>query len=195
MRGPYQILLPLLSLFLVRVDLTDLIPLSMTVNILKVYDGDTVMVAKGSFQQKLRLTPIDSPEKGQPILGGRGDAGEFSKRCLESLLKAQGRLILKGHDVYGRMLGELDQVSLKLVQRGCTTIYPHAVFINRQEKAMYLRELMIARRDKRGLWALGGFEQPKAWRKKKKFNKPDGLPRSHPRDHFLRPYRPERKLE
>lgn len=171
MRGPYQILLPLLSLFLVRVDLTDLFPLSFKVEILKVYDGDTLLVGKGSFQQKLRLTPIDSPEKGQPLIGSRGDAGEFSRHCLQRLLKRQGNLVLKGHDIYGRMLGDIDRVSLKLIQEGCTSLYPHATFGSKEEKWMYLRALMQARRERRGLWALGGFEQPKAWRKKQRFSK------------------------
>ena len=171
MRGPYQILVPLLSLFLVRVDLTDLIPLRMKVDILKVYDGDTLLVKKGSFQQKLRLTPIDSPEKGQSLLSGNGDAGELSLRCLQRLLSRAGVLRLKGHDLYGRMLGELDDVSLRLIRNGCTTLYPHAVFNSRSEKAFYLRELALAKRRRRGIWALGGFEQPKAWRKKRKFNK------------------------
>ena len=171
MRGPYQILLPLLSLFLVRVDLTDLFPLSFKVEILKVYDGDTVLVGRGSFQQKLRLTPIDSPEKGQPLLRSRGDAGEFSRRCLKRLLKRQGTLTLRGHDIYGRMLGDVDEVSMRLIQEGCTTLYPHATFASRKEKWKYFRALMLARRERRGLWALGGFEQPKAWRKKQRFSK------------------------
>jgi endonuclease YncB( thermonuclease family) len=171
MRAPYQILPSLLSLFLVRVDLTDLIPLSMTVTILKVYDGDTVLIGRGSFQQKLRLTPIDSPEKGQPLLGASGDAGEYSRRCLERLLKKNEILILRGHDLYGRMLGEIQGVSIKLIQAGCTTIYPHASFESRKEKSLYLRELGLAKRKRVGLWALGGFEQPKAWRKKQRFSK------------------------
>jgi endonuclease YncB( thermonuclease family) len=171
MRGPYQILWPLLSLFLVRVDLTDLIPLTMSVDILKAYDGDTVLVGRGSFQQKVRLTPIDAPEKGQPFLLGGGDAGEFSKRCLIRRLPRQGRLTIKGHDIYGRILGDINGVSLQLIQDGCCALYPQATFSTRKEKIHFAQAWLKARRLRRGVWAFGGFEQPKAWRKKNRFSK------------------------
>lgn len=83
MRRPYQILMPLLSLFLVRVDLTDLFPLTVPVKVLKVYDGDTILVSHGSYQMKIRLSRIDSPEKGQPFMNGAGDAGAYSGHCLK----------------------------------------------------------------------------------------------------------------
>lgn len=171
MRGPYQILWPLLSLFLVRVDLTDLIPLTMTVDILKVYDGDTLLVKHGSFQQKVRLTPIDAPEKGQPFLIGGGDAGDFSRRCLKKRLSKKGLLSIKGHDIYGRILGDIDGVSLQLIQDGCSALYPQATFSSRMEKIHFAQAWLKARKLKRGVWAFGGFEQPKAWRKKNRFSK------------------------
>ncbi len=173
MGRPYQILLPLFSLFLVRVDLTDLSPISLTARITKVYDGDTVLVQSGFLRSKVRFSRIDAPEKGQPFLGGSGSAGEFSKRCLERLLPKSGSVTLKiqGHDIYGRILGEIDSISFKLVEDGCTCLYPHAKFESQQEKYLYLRALMKAKRLKKGLWALGGVEQPKAWRRKNKFRK------------------------
>ena len=173
MGRPYQILLPLFSLFLVRVDLTDLSPLSLKVQITKVYDGDTVLVRSGFLRSKVRFSRIDAPEKGQPFVGGSGNAGEFSKRCLERLLPRSGQAVLKiqGHDIYGRILGDIDGISLKLVEEGCTCLYPHAKFESQQEKYFYLKAMMTAKRLKKGLWALGGVEQPKAWRRKNKFRK------------------------
>jgi len=169
MRGPYQILWPLLSLFLVRVDLTDLSPMGMKVDILKVYDGDTVLVGKGSFQYKVRLSRIDAPEKGQPFLSKEGDAGALSKRCLIKLLPRKSYLEIYGLDIYGRILGDLDGVSLKLIQKGCVSLYPHAKFKNQSEKYLYLRALIKAKKLKLNLWAFGGIEQPKAWRSKNKY--------------------------
>lgn len=168
MRGPYQILLPLLSLFLVRVDLTDLVPIRMEVEILKVYDGDTVLVKKGSFEYKVRLSRIDAPEKGQPFLAKNGDAGAWSKKCLSDLLNPVGELEIYGIDIYGRILGDIDQVSFLLVEKGCVSLYPHAKFKNQSEKYLYLRSLNEAKNRKRNLWAFGGIEQPKAWRSKNK---------------------------
>lgn len=180
MRRTYQILLPLLSLFLVRVDLTDLYPVTMRVDILKVYDGDTLLVKKGSFQQKVRLSRIDAPEKGQPFLSGRGDAGEFSQQCLKSLSKKTGTLTIYGIDIYGRILGDVDQLSLRMIKSGCSPLYPHALFRSAGEKFHYLRELEAAKRKKLGLWGRGGILQPKLYRKQfKRFSKRVSHRQSH----------------
>ena len=168
MRAPYQILWPLLSLFLVRVDLTDLWPIRMRVEILRVYDGDTVLVKRGSFESKVRLSLIDAPEKGQPFLSHDGDAGALSKKCLQHLLGPTGELEIYGLDMYGRILGDVDQVSFKLIEKGCASLYPYAKFKDPHEKYRYLRALIMAKKFKLSLWAFGGIEQPKAWRSKNK---------------------------
>ncbi len=167
---PYQILIPLLSLFLVRVDLTDLFPLRIPVKVLKVYDGDTVLVGHGDYQMKVRLSKIDSPEKGQPFFGTQKDAGLESKKCLEKIIQPEHILIIEKEDIYGRVLGDLDDLSFKLIKNGCSTLYPHAVFASRREKMSYLLALKKAKASKRGLWQYGGFRQPKLWRKFSKRN-------------------------
>jgi endonuclease YncB( thermonuclease family) len=170
MAGPYQILLPLLGLFLVRVDLTDLYPLYLKVKVLKIYDGDTVLVGHGSLAMKIRFSKIDSPEKGQPYLSGQGDAGMASRDCLEEILKKNDVHIAKieKQDIYGRYLGDLDSVSLNLIKAGCTTLYPYSQFDSKHEKYKYLAALKIAKTSRRGLWKYGGFRQPKLWRKSSK---------------------------
>lgn len=170
MGRPYQILLPLLSLFLVRVDLTDLYPLKLPVKVLKVYDGDTVLVAHGSYQFKVRLLKIDSPEKGQPYLTNKGDAGLSSTLCLQRLAPVHSKqeLWIIKEDIYGRILGELKGISLKLIEMGCTTLYPHAEFSSVREKYQYLRALKKAKAHHVGLWESGGIRQPKLWRKSSK---------------------------
>lgn len=170
MGRPYQILMPLLSLFLVRVDLTDLFPLKIPVKVLKIYDGDTVLVRHGSLEMKVRFSKIDSPEKGQPFFGSSRDAGAFSKKCLEKHIKKDVVLTIEKEDIYGRILGDLDGLSLKLIENGCTSLYPHAVFNSRKEKMKYLLALKKAKARRRGLWQFGGFRQPKMWRKFSKRN-------------------------
>lgn len=168
MRAFYQILLPLLSIFLVRVDLTDLFPLHLNVELLKIYDGDTVLVSHGSFRWKVRFSKIDSPELKQPFLSkGPISAGIYSRNCLQKVLEEEKKLTLKveKEDIYGRILGDINEVSLKLISLGCTTIYPHATFPTEAEKFVYLKALKKAKASKRGLWSLNGFVQPKHWRK------------------------------
>lgn len=166
----YQILLPLFSLFLQRVDLTDLFPLQMSVKVLKIYDGDTVLVGYKHQKLKIRLSKLDAPELGQPFLNGSGDAGRMAKGCLEKLLPSTAKLTIEKQDIYRRLLGDLSGISLKLIQAGCSGLYPHAQFNSESEKYLYLRELQKAKNLKRGLWAFGGFRRPKEWRKFSKRN-------------------------
>ena len=172
MGRPYQILLPLFSLFLQRVDLTDMWPLRFEVKVLKIYDGDTVQVRYKRQTLKVRLSKLDAPESGQPYLKGSGDAGKESKKCLERLLPVGTRaeLTIEKQDIYGRLLGDIDDVSLKLIQNGCATLYPHVQFHSQKEKMFYLRELLKAKKLKRGLWAGSGIRRPKDWRKISKRN-------------------------
>lgn len=168
MAAPYQILLPLLSLFFVRVDLTDLIPMTYEVHLVRLLDADTVVVKHRSQSWRVRLSKIDAPEKGQRFIKGGGDSGRRSLSCARKVIGTQETFVLSinGHDLYGRMLGELGSLSFDLVKNGCVSLYQHARFRSKQEKSEFLRELMQAKHEKRGLWARGGFLRPKVWRKK-----------------------------
>jgi endonuclease YncB( thermonuclease family) len=172
MVGIYQILLPLLSLFLVRVDLTDLWPLDIPVEILRVYDGDTILAGHGTYKFKVRLTPIDAPEKGQPTYHGNQDAGALAKRCLIRQAPKRGLLTVHGLDLYRRLLGDIDELSLASIRAGCATLYPYARFSSKKEKTLFLRALQRAKDNKKGLWRYGGFLQPMLWRKLSKRSSP-----------------------
>lgn len=167
MRRIYQILLPLLSLFLVRVDLTDLFPLTYEVRLLHLLDADTALVALGSKQLKVRFSKIDAPEMGQPFMDGQGDAGSTSRNCASKVIGTQKkfRLRIYKQDIYKRILGELDELSFHFIQRGCVSLYPHAEFASRAEKFKYLRAQQRARSEGLGVWGRGGYLQPKVWRK------------------------------
>ena len=178
----YQILWPLFSLFLVRVDLTDLWPMQIPVKLVKVYDGDTVLVRHKSLEMKIRLMKIDAPENGQPFINGTGDSGKMAGECLRELINREKELILKPiqRDMYGRILGEINDLSLKAIEAGCASLYPHARFDSQQEKYQFLRSLQKAKGLQKGIWKFGGFRNPKLWRKTSKRN---GHRRSHPRGH------------
>ncbi len=168
MGRPYQILLPLLSLFLTRVDLTDLYPLEYEAKLLKVVDGDTLHLKYGNQVLKLRLSKLDSPEKGQPFYQG-GDAGAVALQCAQKVLKEFKHPILQieKQDIYGRLLGDIKGVSLKLIQNGCAGLYPYAIFHSKHEKSVYLQAYAEARTHRRGLWNGSGYQLPKNWRKLK----------------------------
>lgn len=161
----YQILLPLLSLFLVRVDLTDLIPLHISVRISKVLDGDTVEVSSGNQHWRIRLSRIDAPEKTQRFLNSSEDAGKSSRQCLLDLGPEKYQTLrIDGFDMYGRILGDIDRLSFDLIKYGCVGLYPFAKFSSEGEKFNYLREMDSAKKHRKGLWQRGGYLLPKKWR-------------------------------
>lgn len=173
MRPIYQILPPLLSLFLVRVDLTDLYPLKLTVQILKVIDGDTVLVSAGSQKFPIRLLKLDAPEKKQTYLNQSESAGVFSHNCLRKLLNTSSyEASLYKIDIYGRVLGEVEDISFKMIQNGCAYLYPQTTFKSRSEKSLFLRAYQEARRNKLGLWGRGAVLSPKLWRAQKAKRRP-----------------------
>ncbi len=167
---PYQFLLPLLSLFWVRVDLTDLFPLKLRVQIVEIRDGDSLLVRHSNRTMRVRLSKIDAPELGQPFHLQKKDAGKFSRNCLRRIIKSEGILTIEGHDVYHRILGDYEGVNFKSVERGCTGLYPHATFSSVREKWRYLRVIQDAKKARRGVWAFGGYIVPKKWRRISKRN-------------------------
>lgn len=170
MLRPYQILLPLFSLFLTRVDLTDLVPLTYNVKLISLLDGDTAIVSLGSRHLRVRFSKLDAPERGQPFLDGSGDAGLASLNCAKKVMQNQKDFVLHIYkqDIYGRLLGDLDNLSLNLIKAGCVALYPYAQFSSQSEKWIYLRAYSESRRKKRGLWNRGGYRQPMLWRKQKR---------------------------
>lgn len=166
MRLRYQILLPLLGLFFVRVDLTDLFPIYLEVDVLKVYDGDTLLVSHGSYKMKVRLSKIDAPEKKQFFFDSIKDAGVASKECLKAQLGPSPYILkIEKEDIYSRILGDINNLSLKLITNGCACLYPYAQFNSRREKSIFLKQLLFAKKKQLGLWKYGGYVTPMRWRK------------------------------
>ena len=162
---PYQILVPLLSLFWVRVDLTDLFPLELRVQIVDIRDGDTLTVRSWRKTMQVRLSKIDAPELRQNFHHSRLDAGIISRDCVRRLAPKEGILRIEGHDIYHRILGDVEGLNFRIIERGCAGLYPHALFPSVKEKWRYLRALNEAKKNRRGVWAHGGYMVPKKWRK------------------------------
>jgi endonuclease YncB( thermonuclease family) len=74
---------------------------SLTGNVVKVTDGDTITVLVDNQQVKVRLSEIDAPEHGQ-------DYGEKSKDALADLIFGKEvRVVTHGKDRYGRTIGHV----------------------------------------------------------------------------------------
>ena len=69
-----------------------------TCKVVRVIDGDTIVVLFGKKQERIRLLDIDAPEKGQ-------DFSEKSRLFLSEMIS--GKLVtveFKERDIYGRIL-------------------------------------------------------------------------------------------
>lgn len=117
--------------------------------VVRVFDGDSVVVRTADADVEVRLADIDAPEKGQPY-------ADNSRKALIALV--QGREVtfeVLDIDTYGRSVsrvrrtsGELD-INSDLVRRGHAWVYRRYV---RDQSLLALEESARARRA--GLWAL-----------------------------------------
>ena len=119
--------------------------------VVRVSDGDTVVILEHSEQTKIRLLGIDAPEKSMP----------FGRVCTSRLaFKIAGREVtvdIIGTDQYGRSLGKIllggKDINLSQVEDGCAWHYKQyektQTVLDRQLYGAKERE---ARKLKKGLW-------------------------------------------
>ncbi len=140
------------------------------------HDGDTcrVRIANGIWLN-VRLAAIDAPEvekrhggksewKGQPM-------GEAARDALNALIKGQDvRLRQVDLDQYNRPVVEIllkDQtVNRTLVEQGFAEVYRGKT--KRMDKEAYFAAEARAKRDKKGIWGMSGYQSPSEYRKENK---------------------------
>jgi len=132
------------------------------VQVIYVYDGDTVKLSDG---RRLRLIGINTPELGrndqptQPL-------ADTARSALQHLLDTNNRTLLlqygkQDHDHYGRLLAHAfledgDNVAVHLLQLGLATTL--VVPPNSWGADCYQQIENEARLDRKGLWALPGYQ-------------------------------------
>jgi endonuclease YncB( thermonuclease family) len=130
--------------------------------VVAITDGDTfTLLVDGNRQVKIRLTEIDTPERGQPY-------SQKSRMELSDLVFGRKvRIRSAGQDRYGRMLGRVFaddvDVNAELVRRGAAWAY------RKYAKDPLIIELELAAREARkGIWALPEAERipPWEWRRR-----------------------------
>lgn len=120
---------------------------SASCKVVGVSDGDTITVyCAGQPQEKVRLTEIDAPEKGQAY--GQRSRESLSEMCFGK----QATLDRKGKDSYKRTLARVTcggvDASAEQVRRGYAWVYDKYV----TDRSLYALQ-NEAREAKRGLWA------------------------------------------
>ena len=138
---------------------------TLTGRVVGIADGDTLTVLDTSnTQHKIRLSGIDSPEKGQPF-------GQVCKQSLSDLAYGQTVAVEASKlDRYGRVIGKVlvdnQDANLEQIRRGCGWHYKK--YQNEQpldDRLSYGRAEDVARTSRVGLWADAGAVPPWEWRK------------------------------
>lgn len=138
--------------------------------VVKVYDGDTILVTGMDLEFKIRLVGIDSPETEY---GKRPDQpyGRKAKQFLTDLLNNQ-TVTLKsyGSGGYNRQLAEVfvqsKNINLEMVRSGLAEVYrgrrPAGL-----DSAAYFKAEKIAKKEQKRMWRLGDqYISPYQWRKR-----------------------------
>jgi len=137
--------------------------------VLRVYDGDTILVAGDSGHLTVRLVGIDAPETSK----GKGEPGQPYSRIAQRYL---AKLVLKqtvaleeyGKDRYGRILavvysGEHD-INCAMLQAGLAEVYRGRTPEN-FDKSPYRKAEAEARQMQTGMWRQGeGYVSPIRWK-------------------------------
>ncbi len=137
--------------------------------VLRVYDGDTVLVSAPSGRGLTRLLGIDAPETSK----SRGQAGQpysaRSRRYLAGRIKNRCvQLEVYGVDRYGRRLAVIHlegaNINLEMVAQGLAEVYrgrtPQGF-----DRRPYRQAAETARREGRGMWVQGeAYHSPMEWK-------------------------------
>ena len=112
--------------------------------VVHIADGDTLTNLVGNEQRKIRLSEIDTPERGQPH-------GKQARKALGDLVfNRSARVVEVDRDRYGRIVGRVYignlAVNAEMVKRGHAWVYRKYA----RDKALYRLE-RAAKAGRRGL--------------------------------------------
>ncbi|OQY59236.1 MAG: hypothetical protein B6245_07735 [Desulfobacteraceae bacterium 4572_88] len=142
-----------------------------SLNVIKVFDGDTFMAKYSGIKIKVRLIGIDAPETASKRKGMFAQPySRKSKEFLENAVTGNPVQIRSyGTDHYNRQLAEVffgdRNINLELVGAGLAEVYQ-----GKMEKGFdvnpYRQAETKARSSRTGMWSLGDrYISPKKWRK------------------------------
>ena len=137
--------------------------------VIKVFDGDSILVSDMNLTLSVRLVGIDAPELGYKAKKGQPFSRQ-SKNYLEKRINNRKiRLKLYGTDQYNRQLAEVfvdgQNINLEIIKKGLAEVY-RGRKPEKLNNKIYLKSEAIAKKAKKGIWQLGKtYKSPKQWRK------------------------------
>lgn len=151
-----------LCLFVLLIPAVAFCDLTLTGNVIKVYDGDTIRVCdEHGYKYKVRLSAIDAPEKDQPF------GAEASEKLRELVMGKNVVIKGAGIGVWGRLIGVVyigdTNANQKMIESGLAWHYKE------YDQSETLTKLeATARKKKLGLWSDEKALAPWVFRKNQK---------------------------
>lgn len=139
-----------------------------SVQVTKIIDGDTIMIATGAEDIKVRLWGIDTPEYRQPY-------SKAAKKVTRKLLQyATVDLLVKDHDSYGRMVAVVtmkdgESVNELLVKSGYAWV--HIYYCKEPVCETWKALEKEARINRLGLWQEAEPVAPWVWKRHNNYRK------------------------
>jgi endonuclease YncB( thermonuclease family) len=132
------------------------VPIRLAGEVVRVVDGDTIVLLADREPTRIRLAQIDAPEMGQPY--GKRAKSELSRLAFGKPAKVE----VVDVDRYGRLVGEVYvgdmNVNSEMVRSG------HAWAYTKYSRSTEIIELENeARRMQRGLWKLPSAQRDAPW--------------------------------
>lgn len=137
--------------------------------VVRVKDGDGVVVSKDGKDIEIRLVCIDAPEKEQP-------GGQQSTDRLKQLLPRGQAVQLREIELdgYGRTVAEIfvggQSVNLRMVREGQAVVYPEYLNNCTDTKNQYLQAEAQAKQKHLGFWNQPSPVMPWDFRRRKRSN-------------------------
>jgi endonuclease YncB( thermonuclease family) len=151
---PLRVLLALVMLLFAQVACA---AADLTGRVVGISDGDTLTLLTGRREQvRIRLSDIDTPERGQPY-------ADRARQALSDLAFGKAvRIAVRDSDRYGRTVGRVfagaQDVNAEMIRRGAAW-----VFRRYSNDPALLRLEQIARTERRGLWGLPEAQRIPPW--------------------------------
>ena len=129
--------------------------------VIKIIDGDSIVVTRGNKNIEVRLYGIDTPEWNQPF------SSEAKSRTASLIYKQKVAVAPQYYDSYGRLVALLflngQDVNGALVKSGTAWVYPR--YCRKNVCRKWLTEQQIAKEERRGLWEIESPVSPWRWKR------------------------------
>lgn len=134
--------------------------------VLRVTDGDTIVVRAGEVVYRVRLSGIDAPESRQAF--GKEARAELSRLIADKSVV----IVWSKKDRWGRLIGTVlvgsTNVNLEQMRAGAAWYFKrYAADVPEIERLLYVAAEVEAKEAKRGLWQQQQARPPWEWRRRR----------------------------